>query len=126
MNPNLIDWDDAGILFLFFCSIAFVLGYSIRAPWWKHLVGRAMIILDITITLTLLPAALKLLFHASERSTLFLWYAPISCFVTGLAIIWRLWAVWHVNSARIIPPPRPESEDVVSESEESNGSVRTQ
>lgn len=118
MTALSLDWDDAGILFLFFCSLIFILGYSLRAKWWRYLVGRAMVILDITVTFTLLPGALRLLFHISNaHSEFFAWYTPVSCFATGLAILWRLWTVWHVNSEV--------SREASPTSEESNDPVRT-
>lgn len=81
---------DAGILLAFFTSIAFVVGYSILAPWWQHKVGWSVVLLDITITLVLAPGVFHLLFNTSTTGLFFTWYRCLSLFAISAVTLWRL------------------------------------
>lgn len=83
---------------MFLGAIAFIVVYSRTAPWWKHLVGRAMVSFDAIVFLTLLPGILHLWFGVHIFNDFFEWYRVVTMAIgTGL-IVWRTWTVHHVNA----------------------------
>lgn len=89
---------------MFLSSILFIVVYSFIAPWWKHLVGKAMVSIDLLVILTLLPGILRLWFGISVFNSFFDWYRIASLAIGTGTILWRTWTVRHVN-AQIIQPP---------------------
>lgn len=91
-------FDEVALLFAFWSSVVFILGYTAASPWWRYKVGRAMVVLDAAITLTLLPSAARYMFGVSPHGHVLLWYAGFSLVLVGLISLWRLWVVWSVQS----------------------------
>lgn len=90
-------FDEVALLFSFWSSIVFIVGYTLISPWWRYVVGRAIVALDSAITLTLLPSALKYMFGINPRLSFFAWYGGFSLTLVGLIALWRLWVIWRVQ-----------------------------
>jgi hypothetical protein len=106
-------FDEIALLFSFWSSIVFIVGYSVISPWWRERISRAVVALDACITLTLLPSAVKYMFGVSPRSHFLLWYTGFALLLVGATALWRLAVVWAVQ--RGATPRRPA---VVPEEEE--------
>lgn len=115
--PNVVvsDLADAAVITLFFSSIAFIIGYSVRAPWWRYLVGRAMASLDIALVITLGPATFQLVTGVQLNITFSDWYGIVSMFIVAGVILWRLWTIWHVNHERDGDTEEAPTTDLVKE-----------
>lgn len=115
---------DAGILLAFAASIAFVVGYSVLAPWWEHKVGWSVVLLDITLTLVLTPGVIHLLFNVPTTGIFFVWYRCLSLFAVAAVTLWRLALVKIAQDemrreiVAVLPPedPAEDSPDDVEES----------
>ena len=104
-------FDEFALLFSFWCSVVFIVGYTAISPWWRYTVGRAMVVLDTALFLTLLPSALHLMFGFNPRADFFGWYDGIAFIGIGLAALWRLWVIWRVqlDSTPRHREPQPEA-----------------
>lgn len=91
-------FDEFALLFAFWSSIVFMLGYTVISPWWRYTVGRAIVALDAALTVTLLPSALYYMFGVSPRESALRWYVGFSLVLVGLVALWRLWVIWSVQS----------------------------
>lgn len=94
-------FDEAALLFAFACSIIFIVGYSLVAPWWKYEAGRAMVSLDFGLTLAELPGVLHFLFGLNLAHPFFGIYYACSLFSVGAIALHRLWVVWRIQNERI-------------------------
>lgn len=79
------------VLFAFWSAIAFIVGYTALAPWWRSAIGWARVSLDFGIALALSPTLIHLLFGIRvEDDIVFAWYQiGAICFV-GLVSLWNL------------------------------------
>jgi hypothetical protein len=92
-------FDTFALIFSFWSSVAFLIGYTIISPWWRYVVGRALAALDACIMITLLPAALRDMLHFDTKADFFTWYGGFSLLLVGLTTLWRLWVVWSVQTS---------------------------
>jgi hypothetical protein len=78
------------VLVAFIASAAFIVLYTTLAPWWRSSIGRALVMLDAGLALTLAPAVLHRFFGlALAESLLFAWYFLITLTVVAGAVVWR-------------------------------------
>lgn len=115
-NGTLVAADSLNLVIIlaFLCSLAFVVGYTVRAPWWRYRVGRAMVSLDASVALTLLPGILRLVFNVDVDSGFYNWYRIISLFVVACVSVWRLYTIGYVQTHGDDTPSEPtfEKEEV--------------
>lgn len=79
------------VLFAFFSAIAFVLGYTAMAKWWKSDIGWARISLDFAIAMALSPAFLHVAFGVHvDDSVGFAWYSIGAIALVGCVGLWNL------------------------------------
>jgi hypothetical protein len=74
----------------FWSALAFIIWYSILAPWYRYPIGRALVALDSAIVLATLPSVLGMYFGASIiawRGFAWLTVAAFGCI--PLVTIWR-------------------------------------
>jgi hypothetical protein len=91
-------FDEFALLFSFWSSLVFIVGYTLISPWWRHMVGRSIVAMDVALMLTLLPSALHLMFGLSPRAGFFGWYDGFGFILVGLIALWRLWMFWRVQT----------------------------
>jgi hypothetical protein len=74
-----------------FCaSLAFIVLYSLVAPWWRSALGRNLVAFDATLALTLLPSVIHHAFGAtSAESTFFAWFTITAFALVPCVITWR-------------------------------------
>lgn len=100
----------------FLGAAIYILGYSIRAPWWQYRVGRAMVSLDAAVILTLLPSILHLCFHVNTADTFYGWWRVVSLSLVFGVTMWRLYTIDYVQRHALREPrgevPIPEKEEV--------------
>jgi hypothetical protein len=111
-------FDEWAVLFAFWSSLAFIAGYTALSPWWRYMVGRAIVALDVALTLTLLPSALHYMFGFSPRAGFFPWYSGFALTLVGLITLWRLWVIWSVQNdatPRHADIPLPNNEEEVGQ-----------
>jgi hypothetical protein len=84
-----------------FCSIvAWVIIYTILAPWWRDPIGRALVIKSILIAALLIPTTLALFFHSTpmdSRAAAWVYVGLVGAITP--AMIWRS-VVWIKASRR--------------------------
>jgi hypothetical protein len=95
MPPS--DLGSIDVLIAFCASVAFVVGYTFIAPWWRYEVGRTMAALDIGISLTLFPSVLHHWFGVAVNTPFFAWYQDMSLLLVAGIALWRLWVVFRVQ-----------------------------
>lgn len=74
---------------------AFVVQYTLLAPWWRDQLGRTLVIKDILLTLVLVPSVLALFFRFGRASGHIAAWFDIAVFgaITPV-MIWRM-LVWR-------------------------------
>jgi hypothetical protein len=89
------------VLFAFFTSLMFIVGYTALAKWWKSEIGWARISLDFGIAVALSPTFLHVTFgiHVDD-SPAFAWYTISAIAFVGLVALWNLALVARVQSKR--------------------------
>jgi hypothetical protein len=108
-----IDLINIGVIASVATSLLFIIGYSVRAKWWRYRVGRAVVSLDAAVTVTLLPSALHLIFNFHTTGTFYNWYHVVSLFLVALTPLWRLYTINYVQAHRDPPDDdQPEKEEV--------------
>jgi hypothetical protein len=91
LNTLLNNLGLASVQFAFWSAIAFVLGYSILAKWWRSEIGWARVSLDIAIALALSPTLLHVIFgFRVENSIAFAWYQVSVIALVGCVSLWNL------------------------------------
>lgn len=97
---------DGTVIAAFVSSLIFIIGYTVMAPWWRYAVGRAMVTLDLAISLTILPGILHLAFGLSTAtSEFFAWYRVISLGAVAATTLWRLYTVHKVQGSGALERP---------------------
>jgi hypothetical protein len=92
---------DIVIQFAFWSAVAFMVGYTLLANWWKSQVGWARISLDFGIALALSPSAIHWLFGARiDNSPGFAWYTIGAIALVGLVSLWNLALVAGIQFKR--------------------------
>ena len=86
--------------FAFFCAVAFVILYTVAAPWWKTWIGRARIAMDASIAVALSPTMVHLWTGLQvENSLFFAWYTVGAVFTVGLVCLWNVLLLLHIQFA---------------------------
>lgn len=103
MNPPL----EASVLFAVGCVLAFLVGVTLIAPWWRREPARSMVALSLTLLVTLTPSVLHYLVGWTLSLTVFAWFYCGSMATVGVVHLWRLWAFWRVQRDGSPRRPRP-------------------
>lgn len=104
----LSDLATATVLAAFCSSLLFIVVYSIAAPWWKTAIGRALVLMDGGIALTLLPLVLKFAFGLTTASLFFAWFQIGAIGLVAASTLWRSWIVARIQVAALADhPPGP-------------------
>lgn len=78
------------VLAAFVASVAFIVLYTALAPWWRTDIGRALVMLDAGVALTLGPSVAYRFLGFKVADTLgFSWYFLVTLTMVAGAIIWR-------------------------------------
>jgi len=90
--PALIDTlGTDSVLFAFWSAIAFMVGYTVLAKWWRSEVGWARVSLDFAIALALSPTMVHVITGMRvEESVAFAWYQIGAIALVGLVSLWNL------------------------------------
>jgi hypothetical protein len=99
------DLGDDMVFFACAGSVAFLAAYLLLARGWRTEIGRALITLDIGLTLTLGPSVLHRLFGLSLANIAYAWYFVASIALVGAATWWRTWFVVKVQWRERHRPP---------------------
>jgi hypothetical protein len=86
----LADLATTATLAAFFASLLFIAAYSVVAPWWRTQIGRALVVMDAGIAMTLLPLALRFVFGLTTlNSTFFAWFQIGALALVAGSTVWR-------------------------------------
>lgn len=78
------------VVITFFTSVAFVLLYTVIAPWWRSPLGRNLIAFDSALSLTLLPSVIHhITGTSSAESPFFAWFTVGAFAAVPCVIVWR-------------------------------------
>lgn len=88
---------EGAVWFSLACSLAFVIGYTIIAPWWRTDVGRAMVSLDIALLAILAPSVIHYVFGLNLSHPFFGWYYFASLVFAGAVTLQRLMTIVKIN-----------------------------
>lgn len=85
-----------------FCAaVAFIALYSAIAPWWRSPLGRNLVALDASISLTLLPSVLHHALGVSSADTpAFAWFTVLAFGFVPVVIVWRAWILCRIQFRR--------------------------
>jgi hypothetical protein len=86
---------ESSVWFAWASAIAFIAGYSLRAPWWKYVEGRALAAHGFAFLLLTTPFIVHYVTGLNTGVTWFAWYYIASFAVAGLVEWWRLRVVWR-------------------------------
>jgi hypothetical protein len=87
---------------IFWAGIAFVLLYTILAPWWKNSFGRALVAMDLAVSAALFPAVLSTEFGVQMFSAEFIAWLEVAAFsVVFVVIMSRMYLLAKVNKDRL-------------------------
>lgn len=106
---SVTSFDEWALLFSFWSSMLFLIGYTIASPWWRYKVGRAIAALDTCIVVTLFPGTLRDTFGIDPKISFFAWYGGFSLLLVGFTTLWRLWIIWSIQSSAT--PRHTEADD---------------
>lgn len=82
----------------FFAAVAFIILYSAIAPWWRSPLGRNVVALDASISLTLLPSVIHHTFGVSTAlDPIFTWFTVAAFAAVPLVIAWRAWILCRIQ-----------------------------
>lgn len=100
--------DGAAVYFAAGSVVAFLVGMSLIAPWWRSPVGRTMAYLSVAIFVALLPSVLHYGFGFTPARSWFAWFYRAVMVSFGAIHWWRLWMFWRIQrdgrSRRSRPP----------------------
>lgn len=86
------------VLFAFWCAVAFMVGYTALAKWWKSAVGWARISLDFGIAVALSPTMIHVVTGISiENNVAFAWYQIGAIVFVGFVSLWNLALVARIQ-----------------------------
>jgi hypothetical protein len=85
------------LLAAFVASMAFILGYSAVAPWWRYPVGRTVVSLDFAVAFSLLPGVLRIWFGVPVNTAFFAWYYCVSLLLVAGITLWRLLTIYELQ-----------------------------
>jgi hypothetical protein len=82
-----------------FCAaVAFIALYSAIAPWWRSPLGRNLVALDGSISLTLLPSVVHhTLGVSSADSAFFAWFSVVAFGLVPCVIVWRAYILLRIQ-----------------------------
>lgn len=95
----------------FFAAVAFIALYTAIAPWWRSPLGRNLVALDGSISLTLLPSVLHHALGVSSADTpAFAWFTVCAFALVPCVIAWRAWILCRIQfGPKGDPTGEPES-----------------
>lgn len=91
MTPLLLSAGTWAVQFAFWAAVAFIVGYTLLAPWWRTPIGWARVSLDAGIALALSPTLIHLWTGMRvEDSVSFAWYQIAAVAFVGCVSLWNL------------------------------------
>lgn len=94
MHPT-PDEIESAVWFAWCSAVVFLAGYSLRAPWWRYVEGRALAGHGFAFLLLTTPFVIKYATGLNTQHAAFAWYYIGSFTVAGLIELWRLSVVWR-------------------------------
>lgn len=86
------------VVVAFLASLMFIVVYTVLAPWWRSSIGRALIVMDASLALTLAPSSLHQLTGLTiVASPGFAWYYLGSLTLVAASTIWRTWIIYRAQ-----------------------------
>lgn len=85
----------ASVWFAWSAAVAFLVGYTLRANWWRVLEGRALAVHGMAFLLLTTPIVVHYVTGLNTAAPGFAWYYMASFVTAGLIELWRLWVVWR-------------------------------
>ena len=84
------DPTDDAVMAAFLASVLFAAAYTVLAPWWRSGIGRALVVLDAGLVMTLAPSVLHRLLGVTISASLgFAWYFLASITLVAVSTVWR-------------------------------------
>jgi hypothetical protein len=75
--------------------IAFIVQYTVLAPWWKNAIGRTIVIKDMLLALAFVPSLLSLFINFSRLTSRVAAWLDLAMFAgIAVAMAWRI-VVWN-------------------------------
>lgn len=103
---GLVTWTIVGV---FFISLVFVPVVSSFWSWWRTAFGQSLVLLEVLIALTLLPATVKRLFGLDAGTRFDLWFTVVALWLVGITIIGRAWVLYKIQRGGIDPEEEREN-----------------
>jgi hypothetical protein len=98
--------DEVLIRASFYGALAFVVAYSLMAPWWRSPMGRMIVALDASVALALLPGVLQLDFGVRLPAWLLTRITAAALTLIPVTILSRMWLLGRLHSWRLRLPWR--------------------
>src|SRR5215472_16862785 len=89
ISPILVDLADWGGSVAFWAPVALIMITSVIWPWWKSFWGLNIVLLEVAISLALLPSILFIDFNVHLNTTFGAWLVVLSLWSVGAIIVWR-------------------------------------
>lgn len=101
------------VLVAFLGSVAFVVVYSLMAPWWRSAIGRALVMMDGSLALALAPSTLHQLTGITIVASIgFAWYYLVTLTMVAASTLWRTWIIYRVQRPAAAPPAPVAAEEI--------------
>jgi hypothetical protein len=92
------------VLVAFLASVAFIVVYSLLASWWHSPIGRALVMMDASLALALVPSALHQLTGITIVASIgFAWYYLVTLTMVAASTIWRTWIIYRAQRPAAAP-----------------------
>lgn len=76
-------------------TLAFIVQYTLLAPWWRNPIGRTIVWIDALLAAALAPAVFSLYFHFNRFTSLAAgWVDAGIIFLIAAGMTWRM-VVWQ-------------------------------
>jgi hypothetical protein len=92
-----VQWLRWSIVAAFIASVIFFAGATLIFPWWRQPIGRALVLIDVFWSVTLLPPFLVEIRVLGGRQLFFIAYYAVSLCATAVLTLWRLWAIAKIQ-----------------------------
>lgn len=74
--------------------IAFIVIYTLLAPWWRNVLGRSIVTIDALLGMAFIPSVLSLFFDFNRlTSRIAAWADIVVFFAIAGVMLWRCW-IW--------------------------------
>ena len=80
--------------------VAFIACYSRWAPWWRHPIGRTIVLKDISLILVLLPSILSIFLKFNWlTSHIAAWFDVCAFALVPVIMVWRVFVFRKIHRA---------------------------